>query len=736
MTVVFASAIFLSSALLFWLEPLFGKMVLPLLGGAPQVWNACVVFYQLLLIVGYAWAHAARHLGSRRHMIVHLGVSLVALLVLPFAVPAILLPPSVTHPLSWMFAALGLGVGLPFAVIAANGPLLQRTFARGRPTDDRDPYFLYAASNLGSAAALLLYPLVFERYLTLHEQTKVWRFGYLALVVVLVVCATTVLRPARDNEARITLAIPGDVISWRRRLRWMALAAIPSSLMLGVTSYISAEVAPVPLIWILPLTLYLATLVAAFAATGSLSRWIRVVFAGQVTTRAYLPTAVVIGAGAALGLLIRALWGTRPAVAVTHLLLFTLAALICHTRLAANRPPTGRLTEYYLWMAVGGGLGGAFNTFIGPLLFTSVLEYPLALAAVVMVLPPRDPYDDAFRVADFFWPVGLGLATAVVPAAIRMSGIALPFSPRLLLAVPALAALAFSGRPVRFGGALVAIIVASTAYPSEIGSIEYATRNFFSVHRVLRDDPHGFRWLTNGVTVHGGQRLSDSVTPYPLTYYSQTGPAGDAFRLLGRPRQDVGVIGLGAGALMYYGVTGQRWTFFEIDPAVREIAEDPRFFTFLTRAKAPYRVVEGDARLSLERDTSRFDILVLDAFASDAVPVHLLTRESMRLYASRLKRGGVMLMHISNRFYDLGPLVGVMARDARLIGLQRNDTDPDDMAITGKFASHWVVLAQSFADVESLRRVAGWTPLDDAEMRPWTDDYSSVLPLLRGRGLP
>jgi hypothetical protein len=734
MTGLFAAAIFLSSALLFWLEPLFGKMVLPLLGGAPPVWNACIVFYQMLLVVGYAWAHAARNLGSRRHMMAHLAFSAAALAVLPVAVPRMLLPPSVEHPLAWMFAALGLGVGLPFVVIAANGPLLQRAYARVRPAEQRDPYFLYAASNLGSAAALLLYPLLFERSMTLHEQTSLWRSAYVGLVIVLAACAAFMLRPAR--EPRPTLAIPGDDISWRRRFRWLALAAIPSSLMLGVTSYISAEIAPVPLIWILPLALYLVTLVAAFGATDRLSRWIRIVFSGAVTPRAFLPTAVVVGVAAALGISIWVRWGARPAVVVSHLLLFTLAALICHVRLAANRPPAARLTEYYLWLAVGGGVGGAFNSLVGPLVFTSVLEYPLALAAVVMVLPPRDPYDDAFTRADVLWPLGIGLATAAVPFALGVSGLALPFSPRLLLGVPALAALGFSGRPIRFGGALVAIIAASATYPSEIGSIEYATRNFFSVHRVLRDDQHGFRWLTNGVTVHGGQRVADSVTPYPLTYYAPTGPAGDAFRLIGRPRQEIGVIGLGAGAMMYYGVTGQRWTFFEIDPAVTTIAVNPRLFTYLARAKAPYRVIEGDARLSLEHDTTRFDILVLDAFASDAVPVHLLTREAIRLYESRLKAGGIVLMHISNRFYDLGPLVGAMARDAGLFALQRHDADPDDMEVTGKFGSHWVVLARAAADVEPLRRAAGWEPLAISDLRPWTDDYSSVLPLLRRRVVP
>lgn len=736
MTAIFAAAIFLSSGLLFWLEPLFGKMVLPLLGGAPPAWNACILFYQLALLAGYAWAHAADRLGDRRHITIHLALSVIALATLPFAIPSLMMPPSVDHPLAWTFGVLTLGIGLPFVLIAANGPLLQRAFSRGTSRRARDPYFLYAASNMGSAIALVLYPLLLERKLTISEQTLAWRNTYLGLVAALVACAIMVWKSGSRGDAPSVTAEAAERIPWTRRIRWMALAAIPSSLMLGVTSYISAEVAPVPLIWILPLALFLATLVLAFAATALLSRWMRVIFAGVLSARALIGAAIAVAAAAIAGFLVYSQWGPRPAVIVAHLTLFTLAAIVCHVQLAADRPATARLTEYYLWLAIGGAVGGLFNTLVGPLVFTSVLEYPLALAAVVMVLPARA--GTRLTRGDILWPIAIALIAGAIPPLLKLSGIALGFSPRLLLAIPALGALGFSGRPVRFGGALVAVIAASAWYPSEIGSIEHATRNFFSVHRVIRDERLGFRWLTNGVTVHGGQRLTDSATPYPLTYYSPAGPAGDAFRLLSRPRQEVGVIGLGAGALMYYGVSGQRWTFFEIDPDVTALAENPRYFTFLSQAKAPYRVVEGDARLSLERDTTKYDILVLDAFASDAVPVHLLTREAIALYESRLLPDGIVLMHISNRFYDLGPLISVMARDAGLVALERHDIEPDDMQVTGKFSSHWVVLTRHVGAALPLRRYARWeaVPQDSSAMRVWTDDYSSVLPLLRRRAAP
>ena len=739
MTALVAAAIFLSSALLFWLEPLFGKIVLPLLGGAPAVWNACLLFYQTALLAGYAWAHAADRIGMRRHAWAHLAISIAALAVLPFAVPSALLPPSNASPLAWLLLVLAAGVGLPFVMVAANGPLLQLWYSRSGARRARDPYFLYAASNLGSAAALLLFPLVIERYLTLSTQNLVWRSGYGIIVLLLGVCAVMLMRRSARVEAPADVGGSGEPISIRRRLYWLALAAIPSSLLLGVTTYISSEVAPVPLLWVLPLAIYLATLVVAFAATRPLAAALESVFARPLTIRSAIGTLGGLVGFAVPVLLVYFVWSARPAVVIAHLMLFAGSALVCHVRLAADRPSAERLTEFYLWTAVGGAVGGAFNTLVGPLLFTSVLEYPLALTAVIMVLPARLDRDGRRAGAswrDLVWPVALGLATAAVPVLLTWSGTVLPIPSRLLLAIPAIACLGFSGRPIRFGAGLAAVVIASTVYPAEIGTVEYAQRNFFGVHRVLRDDRHGFRWLTHGVTVHGGQPLGDSLTPHPLTYFTPSGPIGDVFRAFTprHPNGRVGVIGLGAGAMLYYGVPGQSWTFFEIDPAVTEIAENPRYFAFLPKSRAAYRVLGGDARLSLAQDTSTYDLLALDAFASDAIPTHLLTREAVRLYLSRLRTGGLLVMHISNRFFDLGPVVGRAASDARLYSAHRVDAEPDDAEATGKFGSHWAVLSRDSAGLAPILAQGEWGPIEGGErLRVWTDDYSSVLPLLRGR---
>jgi hypothetical protein len=744
-TALFAAVIFLSSALLFWLEPLFGKIVLPLLGGAPAVWNACLLFYQTALLVGYAWAHTADGLGTRRHAVLHLAISLAALSVLPFAVPSALLPPSNDAPLAWLLLVLVAGVGLPFVMVAANGPLLQLWFSRSGARRAHDPYFLYAASNLGSAAALLLFPVVIERYLTVSEQTRAWRVGYVATLVLLAVCAAMLLGKRRVSETLVgsaTTARPqttAERIPIRRRLRWLALAAIPSSLMLGVTTYISSEVAPIPLLWILPLALYLGTLVLAFAATRPLAAALESVFARPLTIRAAIATIAGLVAFAIPPFIVYLVWSERPAVVLAHLMLFAGAALVCHVQLAADRPSADRLTEFYLWTAIGGALGGAFNTLVGPLLFTSVLEYPLALTAVLMVLPPRIGRDGRRATVswtDLGWPIALGLATAVIPLVLGWARTTPPIPSRLLLAVPALACLGFSGRPLRFGAGLAAVVIASTVYPAEIGTVEHADRNFFGVHRVLRDDRHGFRWLTHGVTVHGGQRLNEMAAPRPLTYYTPSGPVGDVFRVYtaAYPKARVGVIGLGAGSMLYYGVPGQSWTFFEIDPAVTDVARDARYFTFLSQARASYRVAGGDARLSLARDSAGYDVLALDAFASDAIPTHLLTREAVRLYMSKLTPHGLLVMHISNRFFDLGPVVAGLARDGGLASLHRVDEEPDDVEITGKFGSHWAVLARESTTLAPLAADRNWRPLEGGErLRVWTDDYSSVLPLLRGK---
>lgn len=727
---VFAAAIFLNAALLFWLEPLFAKLVLPLLGGAPAVWNTCLVFYQVALLAGYLWAHLGPRIGETLHAGVHIALLAVAFLVLPFAIPESLLPPAFDAPLAWLLGVLILAVGLPFFLIASNGPVLQRWFVVSRARGAEDPYFLYAASNVGSATALLLFPLALERYVSLPAQTRAWQWTYLVNVLLVAGCALLALRLRPAAAGTTVRTEPATTPSATRRAWWVALAAVPSSLMLGVTTYISNELAPIPLVWIIPLALYLATLVIAFANVRGLNDTVRAVFAEPFSLRTALATAGTIAAAVALAAMAFVVGGAPAAAVVAHLLLFFFAALICHVQLAEARPPAQKLTEFYFWMGVGGAVGGSFNALLGPKLFTSVIEYPLALAAVIMLLP--SPKGRVLRVSwpDVVLPALVGLVAVLLPVVIR-SDASSAVSPRLWLALPAAACLAFSGRPLRFGLGIAAVILASTAYPSEIGSVEHAERNFYGVHRVLRDDDRGVRWLTHGTTVHGGQRLSERARPTPLTYYHPAGPLGDVFGVLAPAVRRVAVIGLGAGAMAHYAQPAQEWTFYEIDPAVISIARDARYFTFLQESPG-VRIVPGDARLTLAADrAARYDVIVLDAFGSDAVPVHLLTREVLQLYLSRLTRDGVIVMHLSNRFLDLTPVASALAADAGIRGLQRVDLDEDLDA--GKYRSHWVVFARDSSALSSLVSRRGWSALPATTMRVWTDDYSSVLPLFRQR---
>jgi spermidine synthase len=723
---LFAFAIFVNAGLLFWLEPLFAKLVLPLLGGAPAVWNTCLVFYQIALLAGYLWAHLGTRLGGRTQLWLHFGLCAAAVTMLPFAVSAAWLPPSYDTPVPWLLGVLGASVGLPFVMLAANGPLLQRWYAASGTRGSSNPYLLYAASNLGSAAALLLFPVVFEPAMTLASQSRGWQVGYVLNVLAVGACAALALRSRAPAPQAAASGGEADPVSWARRGRWVALAAVPSSLMMGVTTYISTEIASIPLIWIVPLALYLGTLVLAFANFEALNRFVRSVFTERLDRRTSLVAAGTVLAAVVILLVTVATLGSKAAIVVAHLLVFFAAALICHVQLAELRPEAASLTDFYLWLGVGGALGGVFNALVGPKLFTSVLEYPLALCAVVMLLPAPRGRDVRFRWGDIGWPVLVGIIGAALPALLRLAGWAPPFSPRLLLALPAVACLAFSGRPLRFGLGVAAVVLASAAYPAEIGNIEHSERNFFGVHRVLRDDAAGFRWLTHGTTVHGGQKLLEQTDPTPLTYHHPLGPLGDVFAVIS-PRR-VAVIGLGAGAMAYYGRSGQAWTFYEIDPTV--VANARRYFTFLTNPRPTVRMVVGDARLTMTLDsTARYDLIVLDAFGSDAIPVHLLTREAMQMYWSRLEPGGLLAMHLSNRFLDFTPLAAALAADAGLSAIER--VDLNEPAVPGKYQSHYVVFARDSSALDALSLRSGWHALRGGRGRVWTDDYSSILPFFR-----
>jgi hypothetical protein len=717
---VFGAAIFAGATLVFLIQPIAARMVLPLFGGSQAVWTTSMLFFQAVLLAGYAYSHlAARYL--RRAPLVH-----VALLLLPIATLPIgrhLAAPPDGFPASlWLLGVLAVSVGAPFAMVTTASPTLQHWFSRTGHKAARDPYFLYAAGNAGSLLALVLYPLLVEPNLSLDVQARLWTAGYAVFVALSLGCLVLLRRHAGLHvPARVTRSA-APALPARTRLRWVLFAFVPSSLLLGATSWISTDIASAPLLWIAPLAVYLLTFIVAFSRFS--------------TASVHLASALIpFVAAAVLASLLNVfdVFGIPIAVAVgLHLLALLCTATLVHGRLAAERPGPERLTEFYVLLSVGGVLGGVFNALLAPVLFDTVLEYPLALVLALLLRPARAPRTPSTRrfawTADFLLPFGLFLGTigAIVasswgdetpePGGVVTSAI---------LAGGAGALLLFARNRRRFavGFALFAAIVAfgQPALHSE--------RTFYGVLRVV-EGPRGEHYLQHGTTLHGVESFTPGRVGEPLSYYTRTGPIGDVFDLYQAeaPFERVGLVGLGVGTLAAYGRAGQTFEFYELDPAVIQIASDPRYFTFLRDTKAEVRTVPGDARRSLaEAPRGTNDLLVVDAFSSDSIPVHLLTREAVQLYLGTLRAQGVVAFHVSNRHLRLAPVVAGIADSLGLAAAHKFHLVTAAAAEQGAATSHWIVLARSQDRLAPLLG-HGWEPLHaEPGDRVWTDDYSNVL---------
>jgi hypothetical protein len=747
---LFTVTLFVSSALLFAVQPMFAKMVLPRLGGTPATWITCLLFFQSALLAGYAYAHwSASSLGPRAQPLVHGALLLGALAVLPVAVPSGWTPGSAGAPVGWLLALLVVSVGLPFFVVASTAPLLQRWFAGVRHPAAEDPYFLYRASNVGSMLALLAYPVLIEPGLRLADQSRLWTAGYLGLVVLTAWCALAprssafLARSSTANDGRRAEDADGEghsedagsePLGLGRRARWVALAFVPSSFMLAVTTYITTEIAAVPLLWIIPLAIYLLSFIVVFARKPFLLSEL----AGQLQVVVVLELVFLV-----------LLEATEPVLLVvaTILVALFLSALVCHARLADDRPPSGRLTEFYLWVAVGGALGGVFNAVVAPVAFDSVVEYPLAIVLACLLRPPRASPPRSSRSRRPAWPQRSGRLDLAVPAAIGVATLALVGLGRaaglesvtargVAFAAALLACAVVYSRPVRFGLAVGAVLVAGALASGADRDTLYADRTFFGVLRVDRDDSRHLHRLVHGNTMHGAQSLEPARRLEPLTYYDRSGPVGDVFRSVpvAASATDVGVIGLGTGTLACYGRPGQHWTFYEIDPAVEDIARDPRLFTYLRDCPPASDVRLGDARLSItEAPAGRFGMIFVDAFNSDSLPVHLITRQALAVYLDRMADGGVVVVNVTNRYLDLRPVIGALARDAGLTGVVRDDlrTTDEDRA-RAKTGSMWIALARRPADLGPLVGDPRWEPLPvRSGARAWTDDFSNLVDAIK-----
>lgn len=725
---LFTLTLGLSALLLFWVQPLFARLTLPLLGGAPAVWITAMLFFQAALLAGYLYAHlSVRWLGMKRQSLLHGMVLLSAFAVLPIALPEDWAPPPGAMPVGWQLTLMAAGIGLPFFAVSATAPLLQRWFAHTGHAESANPYFLYSASNIGSIAALLGYPVLFEPLMGLGEQGLVWTLAYLALVGLIGLCGLLMWRrfvPHPPEAAGEELELSPD-ISWRRRLHWIALAFAPSSLMLGATLHISTDIAAVPLLWVVPLALYLLTFVIVFARRPLLRhRWM---LALQVPALLLLAVAMSWDLG-----------GLAVEVAI-HLAVFFVVAMACHGELAARRPAAEHLTEFYLWMAVGGVLGGVFNGALAPVLFDSVLEYPIMIAAVALLRPWRALQSRRALVLDIVLPGALALAVLLAPRLLEAGAPAAIAAFAAAVVVTGLFGLL--GRPLRFALGLAVLLAAGPLLldPAATGSAPreelLSERSFFGVNRVaLETNPVQAHVLIHGTTVHGGQRREPALRTEPLTYFHRDGPLGQVFAAFPAWRfRTIGVIGLGAGAAACYAQKGQDWTFFEIDPVVERIARDERYFTYLADCAPRARVVIGDARLSLrEVADGSLDLLVLDAFTSDAIPVHLLTREAFMLYRRKLSPDGILMAHISNEYLDLEPVIGRITAATGLFGVIQyyDETDALDEAML-RFPSVWVVMARRPDHIVELAPDPRWLPLRGRNAPLWTDDYVNLVRALR-----
>lgn len=777
---LYAITLFLSAGLLFSLQPIIAKMLLPLFGGTPAVWTTCMVFFQGMLLAGYAYAHwISNRLSTRMQGATHFGLLVAAMLWLPFSIqdePVGGLMEQ-TDPALLLLARLLRSVALPFFIVSASSPLLQKWFSNSRHASAKDPYFLYAASNLGSLITLLSYPVLIEPGMTLRTQGKVWMWGYALLATLIGACAwiqrsfrvamkvrPTISKTSYDEIGQakkmeqasgagetVRLAehsLPSDHAiatddmgegpslvrssseAVTERLRWIALALVPSSLMLGVTTYLTTDIASIPLLWVLPLSIYLLSFVLVFAPSARFS------------VKFFL-NALPIAAVGLIYLLLSEATEPVPLLIFLHLGFFFIAAMACHGRLAQERPPAARLTEFYFWISVGGVLGGLFNALVAPNIFSRVIEYPAMIVCACMVRPmctSCGKVEKWQRIIDWLLPAGLGLVSLfLILEFSNFSSLPLQLRFVLIFGVPLMVAFTFVDRSLRFGLGLSAVLLASAGYPGGHGQTLHTERNFFGVLRVTLDPDGAFRRLVHGNTIHGRQFIDPARQCEPLSYYHRSGPLGQIFKIFEAKAAstNVAVVGLGAGSMASYAKPHQQWSYYEINPAVLKVAQCTNYFAFLQNTPArKLEVFLGDARLRLrEASDAHFDLILLDAFSSDAIPMHLITGEAMKLYLSKLSDGGLLAFHISNRCLDLEPVLGNLAANSELVCYAQDEIEPSRWELAdGKDQSHWVLMARRVKDLGRLVKDSRWLPVPaQPKQGIWTDDFSNIWSVFRWR---
>ena len=722
---LFALTLLTSSSLLFVVQPMVAKMVQPVLGGTPAVWNTAMVFFQALLLAGYLYAHlTTRWLGTRRQALLHLVVMLVGLAFLPIAFEAPQDPTAIDLPAIWLLLTLVVGVGWPFFVISTSAPLLQKWFSTIDHPDAADPYFLYAASNVGSVFALLAYPFLIEPRIGLQTQSWLWFVAYGILCASVAVCAIILWKsPPPDEKAHEAQAPPASAtpLSWERRGRWVIWAFIPSSMMLGVTTFITTDVAPMPLLWIPPLAVFLISFIVVFARRQfiPLNAWLALfpVFLVALSTL-YLTDSP----------------GPLWLITLVNFAGLFIFCMVFHGLLAADRPHTEDLTEFYLWMSFGGMMGGVFNALIAPVLFNQLLEYPVLLMVAALMFPRRAYHKTWVRrslIASLI--AGLVFCLFLTFRFLNFSTTEFTYAAGCLTGfVVAITVTLFLQRWLAY--LLAGLILVITVFHAQPAHHElHVERSFFGTHAVVHYEHDNIHGLMHGTTLHGIQFQDEALRHMPASYHHARGPIGQVFQRLSTrtDRSPVAVAGLGAGALAAYANPDQEMDFYEIDPVVKEIASTPEYFTYLEDCRGHCSVILGDARLQLEAaEDERYELIVMDAYSSTAVPVHLLTREAVEIYLEKLRPDGILAFQISNRFLNLEPPLTQIAEELGLESrVQHHNithTDPR-WAFLGQ-SSDWVIMARDRNALGTLAYDKRWLdlePVDDMEV--WSDDYANVM---------
>lgn len=724
--VLFAGTLFTSALLMFVLQPLFGKILLPLLGGSPAVWNTCMVFYQTILFLGYLYAHwLSTHFRQNRQILIHFAVIIISFLALPLALPENSIPPTENNPTFWLLKTLFLAIGLPFFVVSTTAPLIQKWFSLiGHKTSD-DPYFLYAASNTGSLIALLSYPFLLEPSIGLTHQKIYWSIAYTLLCLLIAGCALVLWKSWTISDEPGEDSLPAEHLSLRTKLHWMALAFVPSSLLLGLTNFISTDIASVPLLWIIPLTVYLLSFVIVF------SKWADRIHPWMLKCQPIFLLPFIIWA------FINPADLPYWAYLVLHVIAFFFAIMVCHGELAKSRPHTRYLTGFYLIMSFAGMLGGMFNTFVAPFIFNGIYEYPLMIVAALLLRPSPKLSLDKNLVVQLLVPLLVLGSGLIVYASINNL---LQYFDEIAISLIIASCLIYTLRSKTIAYALftgVIIFLAIGLHGLSSHTI-YQQRTFFGVLAVResvlsneKNQPETYHELFHGTTKHGAQRLDATNNKTPLTYYSRPGPMGQLFNTFDSKDKNwtIGIVGLGAGALVCYAKPEQNWILYEIDPLVVDIAKNPDFFSYMELCGHKPVIRTGDARLSLQNEPDgKFDLLVIDAFSSDSVPTHLLTREAIELYFEKLKPDGILALHITNRHFLLKKVLSIHAENQHYASLIQEFTPQNEAPLV--VATDWVVMAKNPQTLTPLSQsqLGNWEKMPlYFDMKPWTDDFTNIV---------